>query len=753
MNLRKILFLAIVVAGVLGCSDDSTNDVIGDVVFNATVDDSENRISFGDESQGKRSLRWNRQDAISVFDDNLTNCKFILTEGVGSSTASFSGSAAVSSHSNSYYALYPYDGGATVANNTLTFTVPSDYTTESVGYAPMVARSSGYNLHFAHLYGFIELRVTGVGYVSAVTLTSATKSLSGEAKVSLDYSARPEVVVSGSNSITMRLSEPILLSGAATPILVMLPAGSYDEGDLTITIYTHGGECSKSFVSSKARTITAAHIKPIGGFVVDGEVEYIDLNADSKYANCYILPKAGYYSFGAKARGGIVEIKHPKTNELAFNIASATAQACVAWESTADMITDVVYNAASGTIGFRYSGVKGNALICLVDNGVVLWSWHLWCTDTPDEQLIGDHLYLDRNVGAWEKPSSTEELLSTYLKSSIYTSGKSVYPTVGLMWQWGRPVPFPEGARYHIRCDYTWYQREVWDIVMNVNGTQSEVVSESWRYGDTPVYNFPSEKIMGGLYYTTRVTSNTNRWWYTNNTTNITWEVAMQTPLRIYGTANSNVDTKYWCNDLFANNYDYATESGPWNYSKISHKIFDVCPKGYCVAQASQTIEDFGKLKLQWIVDAKATDSSVSSSTSTNIHYPVNDSSDTYRWTHTGGVFGNATDGSFVWIPITGMRSIYGAYVDEPRITWWGSVLSESVAAVAFESDKTFSGVRVVNGHSESGVANSFFGVNYDLLSETAISSAYPVRCVKDEGTSSQMPIEDITQTYDNNEW
>ena len=753
MNLKRILFLAIVFAGALSCVDDSTNGVIGDVVFRATVDDADNRISIGDESNGRRSLLWERQDAISVFDDNLTNCKFTLTDGVGSSTASFSGSAVVSSYSKSYYALYPYDGGANIANNTLTFTVPSDYTTESVGYAPMVARNSGYALSFSHLFGFIELRVTGVGYVSAVTITSATKSLSGEAKVALNYSTRPEVVMSGSNSITMRPAEPILLSGVATPILVMLPAGSYAAGDLTITIYTHGGVQSKSFVSSKARTITAAHIQPIGGFVVDGEVEYLNLNADSKYANCYILSKQGYYSFGAKARGGLVEIRHPKTDELVFQIGGASARACVAWESTAGMVTDVVYNSASGTIGFHYSGAKGNALICLVDNGAVLWSWHLWCTDTPGEQLIGEHIYLDRNVGAWEKPSSTEELLSSYLKNTIYTSGKSVYPTVCLMWQWGRPVPFPEGARYHIRSDYTWYQREVWDIVMNVNGTKSEVVNESWRYGDTPVYNFPSEEIMGSLYYTTRVTSNTNRWWYTNNTTNITWKVAMQTPLKIYGTANSNVDTKYWCNDLFANNYDYATKSGPWNYSDPAHKLFDVCPKGYSIARASQAIEDFGKLGLQWISDVKATDSSVSGSTSTNIHYPLNDSSDSSRWTHTGGVFGNATDGSFVWIPITGMRSVYGAYVDEPRVTWWGSVYSESVATVAFESDKSFSGVRVVDGHAESGVTNTFFGVNYDLLSETAISSAYPVRCVKDEGASSQMPIEDITQTYDNNEW
>lgn len=54
-------------------------------------------------------IKWTANDSISVFDGSDENCgnqKFTLTEGAGTTSATFSGSAATS---GTYYALYPYN--------------------------------------------------------------------------------------------------------------------------------------------------------------------------------------------------------------------------------------------------------------------------------------------------------------------------------------------------------------------------------------------------------------------------------------------------------------------------------------------------------------------------------------------------------------------------------------------------------------------------------------------------------------------
>ncbi|MBQ6576773.1 MAG: hypothetical protein IJL91_03380, partial [Bacteroidales bacterium] len=75
---------------------------------------------------------------------------------------------------------------------------------------------------------------------------------------------------------------------------------------------------------------------------------------------------------------------------------------------------------------------EGNALIAIKDGGTIVWSFHIWVTDTP-----GDHLYnisgdtfqmMDRNLGAvMATPSSADEAVYTY----------------GMLYQWGRKDPIP----------------------------------------------------------------------------------------------------------------------------------------------------------------------------------------------------------------------------------------------------------------------------------------------------------------------
>ncbi len=139
-------------------------------------------------------------------------------------------------------------------------------------------------------------------------------------------------------------------------------------------------------------------------------------------ANCYIVPKSGIYSFDATYKGN-------STTEEVGEIASAE----VLWESygtldainAGDLISDVTVTGSE--ISFKAGGRKGNALIAAMDaEGNILWSWHIWLTDKPAEQvyLNGTGTALDRNLGA------------------ISASKNAGAMTYGLLYQWGRKDPF-----------------------------------------------------------------------------------------------------------------------------------------------------------------------------------------------------------------------------------------------------------------------------------------------------------------------
>lgn len=136
-------------------------------------------------------------------------------------------------------------------------------------------------------------------------------------------------------------------------------------------------------------------------------------------ANCYIVTTADMYAFKAvKGNSG----------ESVGNVASAE----VLWESfgtdqqpkVGDLVKDVSYK--DGEIIFKATDKKGNAVIAAKDAvGNILWSWHIWMTDQPQEQEYYNNAgtMMDRNLGA-----------------TSATPGD--VGALGLLYQWGRKDPF-----------------------------------------------------------------------------------------------------------------------------------------------------------------------------------------------------------------------------------------------------------------------------------------------------------------------
>ncbi len=166
-------------------------------------------------------------------------------------------------------------------------------------------------------------------------------------------------------------------------------------------------------------------------------VEPIDLSIDPvtgkmETSNGYIVSEAGSYGFPATHRG----------NETTPSISKESISSVeVLWESfgtseainAGDLISKVSYK--DGKVNFEATDRKGNAVIAVKDaNGNIIWSWHIWMTDMPQDQVYNNNagIMMDRNLGA---------------TSATYTTSTDVIKTHGLLYQWGRRDPFLGGGK------------------------------------------------------------------------------------------------------------------------------------------------------------------------------------------------------------------------------------------------------------------------------------------------------------------
>lgn len=162
---------------------------------------------------------------------------------------------------------------------------------------------------------------------------------------------------------------------------------------------------------------------------VPADIEYTDLSARG-YANCYIVPDKGYYSFKALTLGPVNYVD---------TLSGDPVSAKVLWETfgtlekpeVGSVIRDVAID-TSDVVTFYATGHNGNAVIAVLDSeDNILWSWHIWCcmgfdpmaTAIPFEDDGSSWIIMDRNLGATgTQPGSVEAL--------------------GLLYQHGRKDPF-----------------------------------------------------------------------------------------------------------------------------------------------------------------------------------------------------------------------------------------------------------------------------------------------------------------------
>ena len=150
------------------------------------------------------------------------------------------------------------------------------------------------------------------------------------------------------------------------------------------------------------------------------ESQIINLSEEGT-ANSYIVSESGSYKFTPTKGNSSTPVGSIKSVEVLWESFGTNVT-----PNVGDLVKNVKY--VDGVISFETPSTfkEGNAVIAAKDaSGTILWSWHIWLTDQPEEHVYYNNAgtMMDRNLGA-----------------TSATPGD--VGALGLLYQWGRKDPF-----------------------------------------------------------------------------------------------------------------------------------------------------------------------------------------------------------------------------------------------------------------------------------------------------------------------
>ena len=218
-------------------------------------------LENGDSETESHPVLWMPGDAIGITSASAFG-RYEYNGTENTAVADFEGDPV---EGDSFYAVYPYSGEASLSGGVLSLELPSvqEYTPLSFAPAsfPMVARSESTYLEFKNLCGLLKLNLTGTATVRSVVFRSSGRGVSGQATVDMDYESVPELVMSdgAGTSVTLDCGEGVALSGTVpVPFYIVLPAGTYD--DFSIEVITADGKVMTK--SNSGLVINRSMVRP-----------------------------------------------------------------------------------------------------------------------------------------------------------------------------------------------------------------------------------------------------------------------------------------------------------------------------------------------------------------------------------------------------------------------------------------------------------------------------------------------------------
>ena len=562
-------------------------------------------IVLEDVNYSKES--WNAGDELAIY--NEARGKGIVSEILDAAGTKKNRIVAIGTPNEPFNVVYPASAAKSLNTSAvLTFPEVQHYVNGTLAQESQIylGRSVEGVAQLNLLTSIIGVTVTA-NYdceVASITISSKSKALAGVAEVDMSYESEPTLLFTDiKSSVQLVLDTPVVIgNGASETFYIALPAGNYEAKDLNVVVDgSKGATISEIAVALPA---LRAECKE----VTVSTIKCTDLTEGGKYANCFVLPnKKGWYMFDAKIKGGY------DNDEDGTAVISKNAIAGTLFELNKGMISNVHTCNNNQSVSFYYDGSEGNASIVTIENGMVLWAWHLWCPGAgqPKDVVLGSHTYFDRNLGALKVPNSKAEM-EAMTDADFLASG-------GMLYQWGRPSPFPYAKNY---------TAEAWANRLGQSGENS------------PTYYYPSADLItvggaGGAGGAIPVSVMKR---FTSSITQAFWETnasATKSPLFI-GCQTNNTTQRHW-NKIWS--MDPSHEKASWNYSDEKHKQYDPCPYGYELPLTTTMVADLN------VVNAE---------TPPTAHLV---SSQNCR----GGYY-IERNGEFLWHAVSGLRYNYGLW-------------------------------------------------------------------------------------------
>ena len=241
------------------CSEESRElPNLKRIVFHAYTD-PETRTQLS-ENDGA-SVYWSAREAITVFDGEEENYKFLSSNLEPCASVSFAledNTVAISEPEEGgyFHALYPYDSEATLEDGIIHTTYPASFEITRYGSFEdnmnlAVARSSSYSLGFKNLLGFIRFGFTGDETINRIVFKGNNgEKLAGN--VAIDVANLTTNVESGSYQLTLtgRFLSSVSRYNGHFYYIPLLPL-SFARG-FTVTFYNEEGASYTFSLTSRA---------------------------------------------------------------------------------------------------------------------------------------------------------------------------------------------------------------------------------------------------------------------------------------------------------------------------------------------------------------------------------------------------------------------------------------------------------------------------------------------------------------------
>ena len=268
--MKKLFYSLAIIAAVTACNEEmkeSDSPVNGEgKTFTAKFEGS--KVYMGEDYY----YRWQEGDLVSVFTDTSHDQYRAVTGNVTETDLKFvSKTDTLGTTLDKSYAVYPYNAANALEDGVVYTEIAAEqtYSHNGLGNAIMVSETSGSEFVFKNACALVKVNLTiaedftNLHAVKSIRVSSKSKVISGAATINVaggDYAAKmvTQTLTTESSVTLVGCQEAgMLQADKALTFYLAIPAGTYEAGDLTVSVLTdtESAPFNQAFNLTKSYTV------------------------------------------------------------------------------------------------------------------------------------------------------------------------------------------------------------------------------------------------------------------------------------------------------------------------------------------------------------------------------------------------------------------------------------------------------------------------------------------------------------------